>query len=322
MTVTFITWYPSCRRSDTLAKALGGVSHLIHYLDYKRPVHAPLRYVLNTLATFFYLCRDKSQVILVASPPVFAVLAVWLYARVFGRRYVIDAHTGVFDDPRWTWLLPVSRFLARQAVATIVTNDFLKQQVENWGAKAVVIGDVPVEFHIEASAKLGPGFHVVVVNTFSQDEPLDEILLAAEKLLDVRFHITGDPRHARMTWSESSPANVRFTGWLPDQEYAALLDAADVVISLTTHDHTMQRGGYEAMALEKPLITSNWPVLRETFSAGTIHVENTAAAIGAAIACVRRDQLRLTTDMGCLRRERLQIFNTNLKTLQHLLADG
>ena len=320
MTISFVTWYPSCRRSDALARALGGVSHLIHSLAYKQPWSAPLRYVINTFTTWRYLLRDRPSLVLVASPPVVSVLIVWLYTRVFGGQYVVDAHTGVFDDPRWTWLSGLSQFVARQAVATVVTNDFLKEKVESWGAQAVVIGDVPVEFQTQLPADLGFGFHVVVVNTFSQDEPLDEVLLAAEKFSDVRFHVTGDPRNARISWTPPLASNVRFTGWLPDPDYEALMLAADVIVSLTTQDHTMQRGGYEAMALEKPLITSDWPVLRQTFSSGTIHVENTAEAIVAAIAEVRHDPTRFVAEMGRLRRERRQLFHTKLNTLRRLLA--
>lgn len=320
MKVCFITWYPSCRRSDALAKAFGGVSHLIHYLEFKQPLYAPFKYVLQTVATWRHLRRDKPELILVAAPPVFAVLAVWCYARLFSIPYVVDAHTGVFDDPRWRWASGLSRFFSRQAVATVVTNVYLKRQVESWGARALIIGDVPVDFAGVKPSDLGPGFHAVVINTYSQDEPLDEILAAAKALPDCRFHVTGNPRHARTNLSETVPTNARLTGWLSEESYAGLLLAADVIVCLTTHNHTMQRGGYEAMALEKPLITSNWELLRETFSSGTIHVDNTAAEIARAITRVRAEQRELAAGMGSLRRERMKIFLANLRSLQNLLA--
>lgn len=320
MRVSFITWYPSCRRSDALAKALGGVSHLIHYLEFKQPLYAPFKYVLQTLATLGQLRRDQPELILVASPPVIAVLAVWAYARLCRVPYVVDAHTGVFDDPRWQWLSWLSRFLSRGAIATVVTNGFLKRRVEDWGARAFIIGDVPVDFAAVTPVDLGAGFHVVVINTYSQDEPLEEILAAAKALPACQFHVTGNPRHARHNLNESVPANVRLTGWLSEAGYAGLLRAADVIVCLTTHNHTMQRGGYEAMALEKPLITSNWQLLRDTFSAGTVHVDNTPAAIAQAIQRVMAEQLELSADMGRLRRERMRIFSANLGLLQRLLT--
>lgn len=316
----FITWYPTCRCSDALASALGGVSHLIHYLACKQPLYAPFKYVLQCVATWRQLWRDRPEAILVASPPVFAVLVVWCYARLFKVPYVMDAHTGVFDDTRWTWLLPVSRFLARQAVVTVVTNAHLKAQVEDWGGRAMIIGDVPVTFPDAAPAALGEGRHVVVINTFSQDEPLDELLMAAGALPEVQFHITGSVRHARTSWSVASAPNVRFTEWLSDADYTALLRAADVVVTLTTHDHTMQRGGYEAMALEKPLVTSDWGVLRETFDLGTVHTANTPEAIAAAVTRALSERSQLAMEMGRLRRERSARFKDRLRTLQEMLA--
>lgn len=321
MKVSFITWYPSCRRSDALAQALGGVSHLIHYLEFKQPLYAPVKYVLQTLATFRQLWRDKPELILVASPPVIAVCAVWLYSRLLNIPYIVDAHTGVFDDPRWQWASALSRFFSRRAAATVVTNVYLKRQVESWGARALIIGDVPVDFPGAKPSDLGPGFHVVVINTYSQDEPLDEILAAAKALPDCRFHVTGNPRHARTNLSETVPPNARLTGWLSEESYAGLLLAADVIVCLTTHNHTMQRGGYEAMALEKPLITSNWELLRETFSSGTVHVDNTAAEIARAIMRVRTEQRELMAGMGGLRRERLEIFFAKLGALRNLSTE-
>ena len=155
--VSFITWYPSCRRSDAIAAALGGPSHLIHYLGFKQPRYAALKYVAQTAVTWRRLWRDRSRCVLVASPPVVAALIVWLFCAVFRRQLVIDAHTGVFDDPRWTWALPLSRFLARRAVATIVTSEHLAREVERWGGRALVIGVVPVEFIDAAPAELGAG---------------------------------------------------------------------------------------------------------------------------------------------------------------------
>jgi glycosyltransferase involved in cell wall biosynthesis len=303
-----------------LASALGGTSHLIHYLGFKRPFHAPIKYGIQLLETFHRLRRDQTELILVASPPVFAALTVWAYCRLHGARYVIDAHTGVFDDPRWTWLLPLSRFLARGAVANIVTNRHLADQVGAWGAKALIIPDVPVQFAAVPPARLGAGVHVAVVNTFSQDEPLEEILAAAARLPDVRFHVTGDPGHARRACPAQLPTNARYTGWLSDEDYAALLFASDAVMCLTTHDHTMQRGAYEAMAAGKPLITSQWQLLRETFDEGTVHVPAVAAQIADAVLWTMKERSSLAEGMLRLRRRRLAAFESHIASLREAVA--
>ena len=50
-------------------------------------------------------------------------------------------------------------------------------------------------------------------------------------------------------------------------------------MTLTTRDHTMLRGAYEAIYQGTPVIVSDWALLRESFPEGAAHVENTAKAI-------------------------------------------
>ncbi len=316
MRPSFITWYPYCRRSDTIATELGGPSHLIHYLSFKRPLQAPLKYVMQTLRTLWVLQREKPDVVFVAVPPIFAALPVLLWARLRGStRVVIDAHTGIFEHARWSWLLPLTRWSFRRADSVIVTGKHLKNLVESWGAHAIVIGTVPVRFCEGQKPAACSGARVVVVNTFSVDEPVGEVLAAARALDQTRVFITGDVRHADRTWIESKPKNVEFTGFVSEEEYAGLMRAADVVVVLTTHDHTMQRGGYEAMALERPLVTSDWQLLRETFSRGTIHVDNNSTAIAAGIAAAVADGDRLVREMRVLRAEHEELFSARLREL-------
>ena len=318
---TFITWYPYCRRSDTIAEALGGTSHLVHYLGFKRPLQAPFKYLLQTIATLRILRREHPDLVLVAVPPIFAALPVWAWARRHGARFVIDAHTGIFEHARWTWLLPLSKLLLRRADAVVVTNEHLRQRVVEWGARGVVIGDVPVKFGPGRAPNPCDGPRVVVINTFSVDEPVDAVLEAARRLRETRFFVTGDVRAARPSWLREKPDNLTFTGFLSEEDYAGLLRAADVVLVLTTHDHTMQRGGYEAVALGKPLVTSDWDLLRETFSRGTIHVRNEAAAIAEGLRSAIANRESLGAEMLRLGTERRALFASRLATLVKVIDE-
>lgn len=320
MQTTFITWYPYCRRSDAIAEALGGASHLIHYLSFKQPLHAPIKYVLQSVRTLRVLRRERPELILVAVPPVFAALAVLWYARGRSARVVIDAHSGVFDHARWSWLLPLTRALFRRADAVVVTGEHLRGLVEEWGARAVVIGDVPVQFVEGTAPEACNAPRVVVINTFSVDEPVGEVLAAARAIPEARFFVTGDVRHAEPRWLADRPANLTYTGFVSEAEYAGLLRAADAVVVLTTHDHTMQRGGYEAMALGKPLVTSDWSLLRETFSRGTVHVSNGADAIAQGIRRALKEQRALSTEMAALRSQRQARFSQRLADLLQVVG--
>jgi glycosyltransferase involved in cell wall biosynthesis len=312
--VSFVTWLPHCRRSDGIAEALGGRSHIVCHLRSGRTVLAPLRYLLQGVTTVRRLAGDRPDLVLVATPPVFAAIVVWAWCALTSSRFVIDAHTGAFDDPRWRWAQPLQRWLSRRATATIVTSDHLADVVRSWGAEPLVIGTVPVSFVPAPPAELGPGPQVVVVSTFSPDEPIDAVLSAARRTPEVTYHVTGDPRRAGIG-SGRLPTNVRLTGWLSEQEYHATLQGADAVVCLTSRDHTMQRGGYEAMAIGQPLITSDWPLLRETFSQGTCHVDNSAPAIATAVNTVVAERDRLRAEMAELALRRAAEFQEGLRRL-------
>jgi len=319
---TFITWYPYCRRSDALAQQIGARSHLVHYLRFKVPWLAPIKYILQTLKTLAILIRERPSQVLVASPPVSAPFVIWLFSRVFDYLFIIDAHSGAFQHVRWTWSLPTQRFLARRALATVVTNEHLASVVRSWGARAELVQDLALDLDPDGAMISRGGFHAVLVCTYSVDEPVAEVLEAAKLLPQVTFSFTGDPAYMSASLRQNLPANVRLTGFMPDEEYLALLRGADIVISLTKEDHTMQRGGYEAVALGKPLITSHWPLLREVFARGTVHVDNSPQAIVSAIRAIQIDPGCWRRDMARLRQERRRVSADQVQNIRDLLDDG
>jgi glycosyltransferase involved in cell wall biosynthesis len=319
--IDFITWMSHCRRSDGIADALGGTSHLVSNMGFQNPRTAPLRYLLDGADTLRILLRSKPDAVLVASPPFLAPALVAAYAAVRRIPFVIDAHTGVFNDPRWAWATPINRFLSRRAAATIVTSDHLRRTVEGWDARVVIVGDVPVTFPDVPAADLGEGFNVTMVSSFSFDEPFREVFEAVRGLDGVRVHVTGRVSRAAPGLVESAPPNVRFTDFISDEEYAALMRGSDAVMALTTRDHTMQRGAYEAVAMAKPLITSDFPILRDAFSKGSVHVGADAAQIRAALETVRREAPRFAAEAAELREERREVFARRLEIVKAALRN-
>jgi glycosyltransferase involved in cell wall biosynthesis len=113
---------------------------------------------------------------------------------------------------------------------------------------------------------------------------------------------------------------VTFTGYLSNEAYAGLLRGVSAILVLTTRDFTMQRGGSEAVTVGKPLITSDWPVLREIFCLGTVHVNNTAVGIQAGIEEVRRNYDRYMSEIGELKEVRERRWQAAKRELEGLLA--
>ena len=317
----FISWAPFCSRSDNIARHLGGKSFMVYSPRFgSNYLTVPFKYLSQTFKTLRILFRERPAAVFVMTPPVFASFPAWIYSRITGAPFLIDAHTGAFLDPRWKPLLFVHKWFSAAARATIVTNEYMQRTLrEDWKCAAIIVRDVPVRFSGCVRPKL-QGCNMTLVATFTRDEPIELFFRAAAQSPQVTFHVTGDYRRADPRVLDAKPPNVRLTGFLPDNEYVGLLLASDAVMSLTTLDHTMQRGAYEALYLGKPVITSDFELLRRHFCKGTVHVKNTIESIVAGV-CQMRDNLgSYQAEIEELRRERLEDWGRVEAHLRHLIA--
>jgi glycosyltransferase involved in cell wall biosynthesis len=180
------------------------------------------------------------------------------------------------------------------------------------------------EKYEDASTK----FAVAVVSSFASDEPIEEILEAAKILTETTtFYITGDPSSSRLAsrklseWKRSA-TNVIFTGFLNQREYISLLKKVDAVMVLTKRHHNMLSGAHEALALEKPLITSDWAPLRKYFSSGTVYTKNSAKGIVNAVKYVQLEKDQMKEEMRVLKQQKLEEWESRVSALKDYLIEG
>jgi hypothetical protein len=282
--IAFISWAEYCSRSDNIARELGGSSHMVYCRSLGSNIFTVwLKYIIQFFKTQHVLLTIRPQVVFVMTPPVFAVLSVYFYSFFKKISYIIDAHSAAFLLPRWKYLQWLQRFLCRRAITTIVTNEHLAVHIESGGGQATIIRDVPVIYDITEQFSTGDKFSIAVVCSFNYDEPIEEIFEAARQLPDVQFYMTGNPKDMAPALSSVVPENVMLTGFLSNSAYMSLLTKADAVMTLTTRDHTMLRGAYEAVYQGTPIIISNWQLLRNAFHQGAIHTDNSKAEIVSAV---------------------------------------
>ena len=220
-----------------------------------------------------------------------------------GARYVINSHTAAFLSPKWRWSLKLHSFLSRHALTTIVTNNSLRDIVAGWGCDAFCarIYSRPVPTRHPLSARRG--VQCAGSERYAEDEPLDRVFEAAARLPDVSFYITGNSKRIAPKLMSVKPDNCHLTGYIPYEQYVGLMRQVDTVIDLTDRDHTLLLGAFEAVSLGTPLIISDWPILREYFSHGAVHVANTADAICEGIQQAKREHTTLRKEIALLRDE-------------------
>jgi len=302
----YISWASDCARSDGIAKKLGGKSFMIYSGFWgSRYSTIVFKYISQVIKTFRVLFWERPRFVFVMTPPVAACFPVWLYARLTAGAYAIDAHTAAFLDPRWRSIIFLHRFFSRHARTTIVTNEYLKGIVTSWGATATIVGDVPIDFVEAKIVQFIDKTKMTFISSFTKDEPLSLFFEAAKRLPQIQFYVTGDFRSADPRIVQSKPKNVEFTGFLSKSEYAGLLLDSDAIICLTTLDHTMQRGAYEAVYLGKPVVTSNTEVLKNSFTKGAVHVDCTVDSIVEGILKMQTNLKNYQDEVRQLRQEKL-----------------
>jgi len=319
----FLTWLPYSQRSQTLAESFGARPVYFGYLSGSRSTFkAVLRYFLMTFHTIGFLVWNRPRLVFVMNQPVFLPLVVFLLSFLFDYKYVIDSHSGLFNKREWRWSLPLMKYAYRRSLFSIVTNREHKELVESWGGRVEVLGALTVgEEPVNAFARPA-GSCFVVIGTFASDEPTAEVLEACRRMPDWHFFVTGSLKKAPQELISQAPANVSFTDFMLRPDYVGLVQAMDGAIVLVKNDNAMQRGAYEAMSWAVPIITSDWRLLRETFSRGTLFVDNSPDQIvGAVREMVERREF-FRTEIRHLQQERAAQWEAEIGRINRFLAEA
>ncbi|MHA2062630.1 MAG: glycosyltransferase [Candidatus Sifarchaeia archaeon] len=296
----FICWTEENSRSSSLAFHLGAKVFFVHTKISKNKLCILLRYIINSLITLVVLNEKRPDVIFVQNPPVFAILIVWLYCIFFKCRYVADTHSGTFTYMRWAMFLWLYRILSKHAL--------------------VNLGEVPFQLTTDRIYGFKRNFNVVFVNRYGKNKPIEVVLEAAQKLPLIDFYVTGKIKYMPKTILRRIPDNVILTDYLTNEDYIALIQGCNIVISLTMNNHTMQNGAYEALALGRPIITSNWPVLCHTYYKGALCIENKSDSLVKAINLMRGNYPKYVEEIKALRLELQATWEAKFSCLLELLS--
>jgi glycosyltransferase involved in cell wall biosynthesis len=307
------------RRTRELAEAFGA-----SLFELTAPGGAVARYARLLVRTARLLIRERPDLLIIQCPSI--VLAVWAIVLRPAGRYtlVADLHNEAVEPFNYSFRLYrlVLRWIQRTADVSLVTNAALQSVVASAGGRALVLPDkVPaVARALPSSGRSQP--LVVFICTYAADEPYLDVIEAA-RLIDpaIRVYVTGNAG-ARAAELPSLPANVVLTGFLPEAAYVALLRDADVLIDLTRMENCLVCGAYEAVALGKPLVTSDTQALRAYFSRGAIYTRHDATSLAEAIgeALWRKDAL--AAEMIALRRELDDDWNVRHEDVRRVLEMG
>lgn len=257
------------------------------------------RYLILSKRTVSLLLRKRFRVIYCQNPSVVLAFVLSVMKSLFGYRLIVDRHSNFKLEHlgsrklKWRIFHMISRHSMRSADLTIVTNEYLKSVCEDYGGRAYVLPDkLPNMNSLRANNPLkfmerNEGvYHIMVVTTFNEDEPIEEIIAAKSYLPDnYRLYFTGNynKRFKDIEKKELNNKGIILTGFLPEAGYQELMESSHVVLVLTKKEFILNCGAYEALSLRKPYVISDTSTLRSYFREGCAYVKPSPESIAGGI---------------------------------------
>ena len=336
-----IAWAPFSARSEKIAYSLDSKLFMKGYRS-KVKIFSLLKYLKLSINTLNLLQKEKPNVVICQLPPLFLAYSILFYKLLtFSKKpdIILDLHTASFCKP-WTYFGFLNNYLFKKSLKLIVTNKQLLSEIDpKHHNKVLILEDTIFDvqetknknnnnkssikrFNIDDSTDADDqGLKVGIICSFAPDEPISEIIATAKLIPDVKFFVSGDHNRVNKNFSDADQtlSNLLFTGFLDYPDYRKLISSMDVLMVLTKRNKTLLSGCYEAVMVEKPLITSNFEVLQEAFNKGTVFVDNSVEQIVNAIDQVQNNYLKLKEEIKYLKEEKNNEWNKKINFLQSII---
>ena len=209
----------------------------------------------------------------------------------------------------------------------LIHNNFIRRFLPaNLRKKSIVAYDPPITSGVSKSVKPEKVFTLVFPASFAKDEPIENVIIAVRELVRRRYKlklfITGRYERKKSLINYSNH-NIIFTGFLPKNDYYQLLQKCHVILALTTVDYVWLASALEALCLEKPLILSDKPALKEIFTKGVIYTDNTVRDLMEKIASLVENIAiieKLKQEIKEVKRQYIRKFRLILKKINLIIA--
>lgn len=270
--ILFFGWDFFDRRNQSYCDILGA-KHIYLGKTYNTFLGKLAYSFVKFFKTLNVLRKEKPDILMIKNTQWMIAFSCIFFKIFFKYKLILDSHGGAFVDSKKYYPLSFSKFAALKADLSLVTNKHHADLVESWGAKVHVVPFPPIDYEkIEKEDyQVSSNFNICFICTFSDDEPYTEVVNAFKNLKNTHLYISGN--YNKKSSILIKQENITHTGFLSNKQYLGLLSNCDAVIVLTNRNNTMQKGGNEAVFLEKPIITTNLPFLKEYFQKGTVYVD-------------------------------------------------
>ena len=261
----FITWTKYTKRADFLSRNAFFCENINIFSKSslaKIKLLKPIFYIKYFFETIFIIYKKRPDLIFTQCGPIFCPLAVYLYSRIFKCQYVIDAHTRT-----WTSFsndLFLQKIIFKNAKLILIHNHESEKISKNFDNKFVLY-DYPKISNNTFIRSNKKNFKFVFVPSHLDDNQKIITNLIAALPSNCSLTITGN-----LILANNNP-NVKFVGFLNDDDYAELLSSSHFSIVILTRkdsDYVQSCRTVESISYDLPLIHTDSKAVREITPCG------------------------------------------------------
>jgi glycosyltransferase involved in cell wall biosynthesis len=315
----WITW-ENQRRNRELSSSLGIKLYELEHID---KINGRIsKYSAGIKETYSIYVKERPKVIFCQNPSIILALFTVLVKAFFKVQVIVDAHNaGLFPAEGHSTILSfISRFIQRKADLTIVSNNNLRPEVIGNGGIVFVLPDKIPDIPTTPIKKLKGKNNLLLICSFADDEPYRIVFNAGLQLdKNICVYVSGDYQKKDIN-PDSLSKNIILTGFIPEYEYAQMLNSIDATIVLTTRENCLVCGAYESIAAGKPMILSNTKALIEYFNRGAVYVDHNIDDMERAIMEVLQKKEELLTQVKALKTERQKQWLEQRNDLEQLIV--
>ena len=266
--VIFISWTKFNPHSSLLNSAFRGDIYYINNLINTRgiiwKIFFGIDYLYKSIKTITIIIKNRPHLVVVQNPPSIAPIIIVLFSYLRRYKTILDSHNGAFEKP-WS-SIPLYKWSLRNSDTVIVHNDQIyKRLVQDRKYRKVNFKVLNSRLsHFENVKKENPieNPYILVVSTFSADEPMEIILeglriYLRNNLSNVMFKITGNYNKKRSLFNEYEKDNkIEFLGFVSNERYRSLMVNSSGIISISSREDVQQFALMESIGAGIPFISN------------------------------------------------------------------
>ncbi len=313
--VVFITWTLFNPHSSLLNEAFNGKIFYVNNLIKSRGVMWKLfflfDYIYKSFKTIVIILKNHPDLVVIQNPPSIVPLVIILFSHIKKYKTVVDSHNGAFEKP-WTWI-PFYKWSLKKADIVITHNNQIYERLKSdngyRGINFKVLNSRLSEFKGVKKEIILSNPYMLVVSTFSDDEPIENILKGVMVYLNrneenVTFIFTGNYNKKPALYDQyKNEKNIVFSGFVSNEQYKNLMINSYGVISLSTRDDVQQFALMETIGAGVPFISNDNRTNKALFGDKMILIKITPENIAEGIEQFINNKGQLTKNVLELQKE-------------------